>query len=563
MHRLRALCGGAALFALVIALNLVAIRRDAFNAAVLAPLAVAAVLGVVWAVLAFVARAAAQGEPERKSNLSGIVGSLAFLGICVVLYAFFQRWDRTWDLTEEGRTEMAPQTVQVLQGLTQDVNVYALFTTALTSEQRELEIARDRARLFLERCAKLSPHLKVEFLDPQKDAALMMARGITYADPKGSVVIKSGPRMRTITLGGNKAQPRLEERDFTNTLINIVQESQPKIGFTTGHGELDISKPGLAMVKELLAREGYKAEPMMIRADESGIAGDYDLVIMNGLNAQEGGDLTPEEIAALDQYVLNGGRILLLADPQFALDPLAGRKRVLEWVQHRFGIVVGEDLIISPIDNRLGEVTLLPDAQANSVFQQVDVPDVEFNGCFDQDSPITRNFDKMMLFLAARSVRLEEPLPEKTTAQIILRTLPYCWGETNIAAMRQGHKPARDPQEELGSIGIAAAAVLSTDQPIGDSGQMKTARAVVIGDTEFILDQNIRNGGHINFFMNTIAWLTEREQLIAIRPVAKENQPINLTPADETAIAWLSGMGIVQVVLAFGLLMYAVRRRYR
>ena len=59
------------------------------------------------------------------------------------------------------------------------------------------------------------------------------------------------------------------------------------------------------------------------------------------------------------------------------------------------------------------------------------------------------------------------------------------------------------------------------------------------------------------------ALLRWREELIAARPTGHENQPIQLTTADEIAIAWIAGMGIVQAVLAASLIVYVLRRRYR
>lgn len=567
MGKLRTLCGTIAFLLLILALNVIAVRRDAFSAAVLWPLAGATLSGLVWAVLTVIERIG-KGAPEKKSsNLGAIFASFTFLGICIVLYAFVTKWDQAWDLTGEGRLELAPQTIQVLQGLTQDVTAYGLFNEDIPSDQRELEVAREKARLFLERCAKLSPRLKVEFIDPQIEKLRCEQLGMSFADPRGTVALKSGARIRTIPLGGGKAQPRLEERDFTNTLINIIQNTQPKIGFLAGHGESDITRPEMKGLQQMLTREGYVAESTAIRPGEGGIAGDYDVIVVNGLNAEQGGDLSPDELAAIDTFVLGGGRFLLLADPQYAAVAGAPRKRLLDWAQQRLGIVVGDNLIISKIDKRLGEVSLMSDADATSVFRQVDVPDVDFKGCYDQSSPITRNFNKIMMFEAARSVTLEKKLPDHVTGLAIARTLPYCWAETNLAALAQTGKYAIDPGELVGSIGVAAAATLQTEIPIGDSGQMKAARAVVIGDTDFIKGDLqtglIIQGGHLNFIMNTFAWLTEREQLIAIRPTGKENQPIKLTAADETAIAWIAGMGVVQAVLIASLFVYATRRRYR
>lgn len=561
MGKLRTIAGAISFVLLIVALNIVAVRRNAFSSEVLLPLGIAAVTGFVWIVLTLIDRVGKTASAKKSSNLGGIFASAIFLGICIVLYAFVSDWRQEWDLTEEGRTELAPQTVQILQGLTEDVTVYALFNEDIPSEQRQFDVAKEKARLFLERCAKISPHLKVEHIDPQLGKVQLDALGLSFADPRGSVAVKAGTRVRTVPLGGKKEQPRLEERDFTNALVNVIQNTQPKIGFLTGHGENDISKPDMKFLATFLAREGYTAESMSIRAGEGGIAGGYDVIVIITSTA-ETADFSQDEIAALDTFVRGGGRLLVLGDVQLSADPGAPRPRLLEWLQKTYGIVAGDDIVISTVDKTPFEITLMSDVSATNVFKQVDVPDVEFHGCYEQSNPITRNFDKLMALNAARSVTVSETPTPRVTGNTILRTLPYCWAETNVAAIRQGVRPTRDPQERYGSIGLAAACTLQTDIPIGDSGQMKTSRCVVVGDSDFVKAQSLTLGGHLNFIMNTFAWLTEREELIAVRPTGRDNQPIKLTTADETVIAWIAGMGVVQAVLLISLAVYLSRRRF-
>ncbi|MCC6797838.1 MAG: GldG family protein [Candidatus Hydrogenedentes bacterium] len=559
MGKLRSIAGAVSFLLLIVALNIVAVRRNAFTSEVLLPLGIAAAGAFVWILLTMVDRAGKTARANKSSNLGGIVGSLIFLGICIVVYAFVSDWKQQWDLTEEGRVDLAPQTVQILQGLTEDVTVYALFNEDIPSEQRQLEVAKEKARLFLERCAKISPHLKVEHIDPQLGKVQLDALGLSFADPRGSVAVKAGARVRTIPLGGKKEQPRLEERDFTNALVNVIQNTQPKIGFLSGHGENEISKPDLKFLATFLAREGYVAESMTIRAGEGGIEGGYDVIVIVTPET----DYSVEEVTALDTYVRSGGRLLVISDVELAEASGAQRPRLLEWLKETYGILTGNDIVISTVDKTPFEITLMTDVGATSVFKQVDVPDVEFHGCYEQSNPITRNFDKLMALNVARSVAVSETPTPRVTGNTILRTLPYCWAETNVAAIKQGVRPTRDPQERYGSVGLAAACTLQTDIPIGDSGQMKTSRCVVIGDSDFVKAQSLTLGGHLNFIMNSFAWLTEREELIAVRPTGRDNQPIKLTTADETVIAWIAGMGVVQGVLLISLVVYLSRRRYR
>ena len=123
--------------------------------------------------------------------------------------------------------------------------------------------------------------------------------------------------------------------------------------------------------------------------------------------------------------------------------------------------------------------------------------------------------------------------------------------------------PSRIPDELVGSIGVAVAVTAKTDLPVGDSGMTRDARIVVIGDTDLASNESVLAGGHLNFLLNTMAWLSEHEELIAIRPTIADNTPISLTDGQEQLIVWVSALGLVQAVVAAGLVVFFLRRKYQ
>jgi hypothetical protein len=63
--------------------------------------------------------------------------------------------------------------------------------------------------------------------------------------------------------------------------------------------------------------------------------------------------------------------------------------------------------------------------------------------------------------------------------------------------------------------------------------------------------------------LNSVAWLTEKEDLIAIRPMGGLEQPLVLTPRQERIIAWVASLSVVQGIALAGVGVYLWRRRYR
>lgn len=562
MKALRVLFGIVAILALAVALNLIAVRRDLFDTTVIVTGGGALVAGAIWLVMTVVLMA---GSTVRRRNLAGInsvIASAIFLAICIVLYAMARRWDKSWDLTKEGRQELAPQTIQVLETLKDDVIVFGLFTR---TGERELDVAREKTLRFLERCQKHTARLKVEFIDPQQELERLKAMGLTYADPRGTVVIRKdtggpSPPQRSISFAG--PQPRLEEREFTNALINVVQETKPTIGFLIGHGERDITKPESAIMRQFLESEGYSVKSAIINTSDGSIPGDFAILAINGLgwDQRAGGVYSAKEIEALDAFVNDGGRMFIMLEPESA--PL--RRPLFIWLEQRFGIVVGDDLLVSGVNERLGEISLVPDSAVAGVFESVDLPDTkDFHGCFDQSHPITKGFNKRIDLLAARSVSVADKYPDGVTAQRILRTLPYTYAEKDMNLLAEGKRPTQDADEQVGSIGVAVAATLKTNRAIGDSGETRDARIVVIGDSDFLGNESIINGGNLNLMLNSMAWLSEREELIAIRPRLAQNLPIKLSDADERRIAWIATLGVLHLVVIAGLIVFLFRRKYQ
>ena len=178
------IAGILAILLFAAALNLFAWTQSPFHAGVLLLLGGAAVCGFAWLVLLFTTGSARSVlEGRAIGGLNAVVSSLLFLGICVVAYAFAAANDRSWDLTREGRRELAPQTIQVLQGMNAEVQVVGFF---LDVDDELSVIGREKTERFIAQCQAYTPLLKYEHKDPQIAVASMEEMGINFASPQGT-----------------------------------------------------------------------------------------------------------------------------------------------------------------------------------------------------------------------------------------------------------------------------------------------------------------------------------------------------------------------------------------
>ncbi len=556
MMRFRQWIGWCGLLALALALNLLVWTQQFFSPLVLAPLAAAAVSGLCWFVLLLLSMAGRQPLEERTvGGLNALFSSAVFLGICIVLYLFLGSWNVSWDLTEEGRRSLSDQTIQVLRSVNSEVEVLCFF---LQVEEELVAIARDKTLRFIEQCRQYTPLLKVEVLDPTVDRARLEAMKITHASVQGTIVLRSGERQRVITLTGGS--PRLEERDFTNALINVLRKSEPTVYFMTGHHERDIMdedpQKGGSTLGNLLRGESYKVERLAIKISAPEIPMDADVIVINNPSM----DFHPVEIQVLDDFVMRGGRMVLLIDPWRAPAGSEGvSERFRPYIESRFGIKIGSDIVITDQNSNIWQAEFSVD---NSPFEALEEGFMAYRGAYNLKHPVTRAFDQSMLLQAMRSVSVSDTVPDGVAAVELLRTTPDFWAETDTEKLLGTGQAKWDSEERKGAIPVAAAAVLPVDKTQNPNG-LADSRILVVGDSDFASNANIIVPGHVNFLLNTFAWLTESEDLIAMRPTGRESMPLLLTPLQQRTIAWTSIMLTIQAVLAAGLAVYISRRRHQ
>jgi hypothetical protein len=384
--------------------------------------------------------------------------------------------------------------------------------------------------------------------------------GVTHVSTQGTIVVKAGKRQRVITLAGGS--PRLEERDFTNALINVLREREPQVGFLTGHQERSLSdedpQNGGSVMGNLLVGESYGIGNVSIKISDPEIPKDLDVLVINNPR----GDLHPMEIKAIDAYLDQGGRLLMLLEPWKAVTQGLGQgEQMRPWLEARFGISVGSDMLMSQGREKPWQLELRND---DKPFEGTDAGFMEFSGSFRKDHPITGGFDRSLLMGDVRSVAKAAKMPEGVVVSELIRSTPDYWGETDLTLLEEKGEATKGGDEKAGPLSIAAAAVRKTET-LDDTGQPVTSRVVVIGDSDFATNGQLitETQGSLNLLMNTLAWLTEREDLIAIRPSGKTDPPIVLNDGDQRAIIWVSTLLTAQLIAGAGLAAFLLRRKYR
>lgn len=437
------------------------------------------------------------------------------LGIVVLVSVLGARHSSRWDLTANRRHSLSPQTVKLLRSLTVDVVATGFFRT----DQPGKRLAED---LFRQYESYAGGRFKGKIVDPDREPGLARRYGVeTY----GTIVLETPSRSEKVL--------DAEEEKLTNGLVRVTREGRRVVYVVKGHGEREVSntdRPGLSEAKAAMERANYQVKELLLARDPS-VPEDAAVVLVAGPR----NDLFPQELEALDRYVARGGKILFMLDPFQA----AGMTAYLG----KYGIRLGDNLVVEV--NPLGRLFGIgPEVPVVTQYEP---------------HPITRELTGVMtLFPLARAVTLAEPPPKGVALQALARTSAESWGETDRAALEKG-EARRDPQDPGGPLAVAAVATIEAAAPPGGKKEVK-ARMVVVGTSSLAANQFVNAAGNRDFFLNTVSWLAEEEDLIAIRPRDIRQAPVILTAPEGQVVFWLPVVVLPGIVALVGIVVIARRR---
>jgi ABC-type uncharacterized transport system involved in gliding motility auxiliary subunit len=454
--------------------------------------------------------------------------TLIVLAVVIILYLVAMRHNQRFDVTGTKRFTLAAQTVKVLDNLQIPVEIIGFF---------QLEDPdRDTFKELLERYAHHTDKLSYELVDPDRQPA--MAKRYDIMAYKTVVVLGQGKQEKFF---------RLEEAALTNAILKVTRQTNKVVYFVTGHGEpsiTDSERTGYSLAKQKLEDQNYTVKELAV-ARQGQIPDEAAVVIIAGPHTA----LLDAELSALTAYIKHGGSLLFLLDPQSA-------PNVVPFL-HRYGFILQDDTVIetNPLGRLAGGDYLMP---AVMTYEQ---------------HPITRDLRGIMtLFPVVRSVRLAEPLPEGVEGQTLASTSSESWAETNLEMLDEGRTAFDKGQDTPGPISIAAAVTVSrqaseasaataSQKTAKEAPPARSARLVVVGDSEFASNNFFPLQADGDFFLNTVSWLAEEEDLIAIR--AREgggSGPVVLTAAQQPLIFWIPVVLLPLAVFATGGLVFFRRR---
>lgn len=424
-----------------------------------------------------------------------------FLFSIVTLIAWLSReYPYQGDWTYGARNTLSDTTRQLLDSLQQPLDF-----TAFIAEDTSL---RQRISERIERYLSYKPEIRLHFVNPDLEPDRAAKTGITHP---GQLLISMG--------GRSEASEDMSERGITNALQRLIRGEPRWAAFLQGHGErdpLDNSNQGLSQIVEPLKHSGFNIQPLnLIRTPL--IPDNISVLVIAAPQA----NLLEGELNLIHEYIKTGGNLLWLQDP--------GEMHGLQSVAVQLGIRFIDGIIVDA-NQQLRQVLGI---QHPAVVPVVDYP----------VHSLTRGVKTQTLFPFAIGIAQSDD--SLWLGKPFLKTLARSWSETGNLIGKELIFNKRDG-DTPGPLNIG----MSLTRNLDDYEQ----RVVVIGDSDFLANGYLGNGGNQILAINTFNWLSRDESLISVLPKSAPDTQLELSNATAITLAstFLLAIPLGLLIMGYG-----------
>ena len=466
---------------------------------------------------------------QTRYGTMAVTSVVTVLGILVIINYLATRQNKRWDLTQGQIYSLSDQSLRILRGLDAPVTI-RLFA-------RDSEFAQYRDRL--DEYANASNRVSVEYIDAEKRPALAKQYDVQTL---GTTVFEYKGRVERVTTN--------TEQDLTNGLIKVLAGKENHAYFTSGHGERDTASSdrlGYSGIVTALQRDNFKVDKLVL-AQQSDVPADATVVVVAGPTI----DFFAPETEALQRYINKGGKVLFMIDPPAKPDspPLTNLTALIQ----QWGVQLGNDVVVdvSGMGQLFGTGPEVPVAASYPAHA------------------ITERFNIVTAYPMARSVTtVPGEGANKPLAQAFVETSARSWAEADIKQLTTTGKVAMEPAkgDKPGPISLAVAVSAPVPGQAADEGEKKDdaapkpeIRLAVLGDSDFVANYTGEIRGNADLFLNTVNWLAQQENLIAIRPKQPQDRRLTMTLTQQRNVFWLSVLVLPGIIIGSGVYTWWRRR---
>jgi gliding-associated putative ABC transporter substrate-binding component GldG len=503
---------------------------------------------------------------KKIDKTQTLVRVALILGILVVLNFISIRLFGRLDLTSQGVYTLSDASKKLVGGLDDRVTVKAYFTEDLPSPYNNnrravLDILNDYK-------AYSKGNLQYEFINPQGEKGEQDAQQQGIAPVQVQVVNEDKLEVKRGYLGlvmmfedRKEVLPVVQnlsslEYDISSALKRLTSRTKKKIGYTTGHGEPDMS--AMRQVYQVVSQQ-YDLTSVDLSKGEPVPADIAALLVIAPANRFQ--DSARYQI---DQYVMRGGRIAFLLNRVNAnLQMRMGQplETGLDDLLQEYGVRVNPDLVR---DVQCANISVMQQQGGFTFQSQVPFPYIPVASNFSANNPLVKDLQGI-IFHFVSSLDTSGAAAKGLREEVLIRSSKRSGRQTGFFMIDpfQRYTPA-----DLAEEGIPLAAIVDGSfksyfvgkQPAPVLTSSLETRLIVVGDGDFMKDDFLANRGNVTFFANIVDYLADDAGLITIRSKNVASPPLDqVSDGTKKVLKYLNLLGPPLIIIAYGLFRW--RRR--
>lgn len=454
---------------------------------------------------------------QARYGSNSLILALAFIGILFATnYIVYNNQDllgAPWDFTEDKSNTLAPETLDILNALPENIKATAYYSNAINPQS-----AQELLQKF-----KNNSNGKFDyvFVDPNQNPVETRQAGITG---DGKILLQMGE--------AKEIASSASEAELARAMIRLINPTQRVVYFLQGHGEATLNpadERSFTTAQQTLEEKNYVVKPLNLLS-ETEIPADAEVIVVAGPQKP----LSQDEVNMLKGFVDKGGSLIVMQDPRALTEFGTAYDPIAKYLRQDWGIIINNDLIL--------DFSGTTDNQLNAVSESANM------------HPITQNLSQnyAVIMPNAQSISIEPLDSVDVVVTPLILTSPNSYGETKLDVSEGEQIQYDEGTDNIGPLNMAVA---------GENLTTK-GRVVVFGNSLFAINAYFDVYGNGNFFINSLDWAAEQENLINLttRP---QTQRIFLPPSQLRFLILAVVMIIVipGMVVFFGISSWIARRR--
>jgi len=471
------------------------------------------------------------------AGLHAFLSVLALLAVVVMGNFIASRHFRRVPLTAENDWQLSSLTLQALRSVTNQVRVVVFY-------DRD-EVLYSSVTALLKEYTLANPRIRVEAVDPNHEpskAELIKAQFKLAPNARDLVIVAAGAKVKFIPqaelseydysrlMSGQSQEIKRKsfngERLFTGAILSVCDPQTTRVYFLFGHGEHDPrvadQASGYAKFAASLQENSLDTK-LLVLTGTNEVPADCQLLVVPGpLTAFDAA-----EQEKLDKYLGQGGRLLLLLRQKSHTG--------LESLLARWGVEVGENLVVDEINSKSGDYVVVGHFEAHPIVNPLGQANL------------------LLQLVQPRSVDKRAGRVAAADAAQVVELVKTTKGGVALSDPRKGQLPA----DRTGEIPLMAAMEKGSIKGVRGS-----ARMVVAGDSLFLDNQMLDAAANRDFAWHAVNWLLDRPQLLGgIGPRPVREYSFTMTAGQMRTMNWILLAGIPGAIVILGMLVWLRRRR--